>query len=57
MKYNEIFIGLGKGPLCCTAIIITEDASDLLSVELSIFSYMIGLSMINMLRDMIPLND
>ena len=44
-------------PLRRTAATITADASDLLLVELSIFAYIAGLSMINILRDITPVND
>jgi hypothetical protein len=50
VKYKEIFIGADIAPLRCTAATITEDASDLLSFELSICSYMVGSSTISILR-------
>jgi len=57
LKYKEIFMGLDTEPLSCTAATITDDTSDLLLVELSIFSYIVGLSIINIVRDNTPLND
>jgi hypothetical protein len=50
VKYKEIFIGADTVPLRCTAATITDDASDLLSVELSIFVYNEGLSTMSILR-------
>jgi hypothetical protein len=55
MKYKEIFIGAET--LGCTAATITEDAIDFLLAEVSIFSYMVGSSMINILREVTPVND
>jgi len=48
---------LDTEPFCCTVATITEDASDLLLVELSMFSYMVGSLIIHTLRDTTPLND
>jgi hypothetical protein len=50
VKYKEIFIGADTAPLRCAAATITDDASDLLPVELSISSYMVGSSTISILR-------
>jgi hypothetical protein len=57
LKYKEIFIEVDEKPLGCTAATITEDASDLLSVELSMFWYKKGLSTISILREVTPVND
>jgi hypothetical protein len=57
VKYREILIELDAEPFCPGVITITEDASDLLLLELSIRSYMVGLSIIHILRDTTPLID
>lgn len=57
LKNSEMLIGVGVIPLRCTAAIMTDDAIDRMLDELSTFSYIVGLSMINMLRDNMSVSD
>ena len=50
-------IGAGVLPTLCTAAIMTDDTTDRLLDVWSTFWYIVGLSMINILKDNMPVSD